>query len=275
MTERRPAMEPSVERAPRRVLVLGDSWIHGLGSERKRNFGALLCQSLSATEVLDLSAVSRTTRDVVRDHLSSIVQFAPDIAVMNVGGTESLVFPAPPIQRLIDRYAPPRWHGPEGLMPPVRYSREKSRRVRQKLAYIAKLILKQIVINLLGGRRRTPLGEFGDAAMEILELLASLGTSVIVIGVGPVDGRLSPRTNRSIADTNVLLRRLVAAKPNCLFISSQQMPRKWDDYLSDRVHLSRSGHQRVADGVMTQLSRSGAPWTALLGTAEGTVSRQK
>jgi len=54
-----------------------------------------------------------------------IAAFAPEVALVCVGGADSLIFPAWTVQRLIDKYAPKEWQGVEGMMPLARYSRDR------------------------------------------------------------------------------------------------------------------------------------------------------
>jgi len=248
--------------AERRVLILGDSWVRGLGPERRAAFGKLIAKGIGATELVDLSAISRTAPDFVNDHLVAVRESAPVIAIVNIGGADSLIFPAWRVQRFIDRFAPPHWHGVAGLMPIARYSRDRKRRRRQIVENVAKVMIKQLIVNLFGGRRRVGVPEFESAARTLMSQLHQLGTLMIVVGLGPVDPFLSPKTNSSVRKTNVVLARLCDELPGAVFIPTTRMVRRWDDYLSDHVHLSADGHRHIAEGVLAALAQRGDQWVA-------------
>lgn len=237
-----------------RTVVLGDSWIRGLGPERRQAFGKRLAAAAGASAVLDLAAVSRTAVDVVDDHLDAITAFAPDLAVVGVGGADSLIFPAAWIQRAIDRHAPPAWHGVEGLMVPAYRPRDRRRRWMQRAETVAKLGVKQVLVTVFGGHRRVGVAEFETAMRTLLDHLSTLQCAAIVVGFPPVDPVYSPRTNASVRRTNAVLARLCADRDDLVYVESGGFLRRWEDYLSDHVHLSASGHQRVAEGVLGRVS---------------------
>jgi lysophospholipase L1-like esterase len=247
-----------------RALILGDSWIHGLGSERRKSFGRLIARRMGATEILDLSAVSRTVPDVVADHLTTISEFRADIAIVNIGGADSLIFPPWFIQHLVDRFAPSNWHGVEGLQPRALYARTRSRRLRQRIEYVAKSSVKQLSINLAGGRRRIPIADLETAIGTVLHALAEQGVTTVVVGFGQVSHFSSPRTWRSLKQTNRLLHRQAALLPRTIFVPTADFIDCWDDYLPDHVHLNADGHAKVAAGVVGSLEAAGESWAALM-----------
>jgi hypothetical protein len=243
----------------RRVLILGDSWIHGLGSGR-RVFGLMIAKELMASDILDLSAISRTAPDIVRDHMAEITAFAPHLTIMNIGGADSLIFPAPWIQRFVDRHAPIEWQGVEGLMPLAMYSRDRRRRIKQKVEQFAKTVIKQLLVNLFGGHRRVSLDELQAAAKTILDAVTRNDGLALVIGFGFADGWTSPKSNASLGRTNALLEALCLESPSRIYIPAHQFLRRWDDYLMDRVHLNLAGHRHITEGVINELSRTEGPW---------------
>lgn len=244
-----------------RVVILGDSWIRGLGTS-KRTFGRMIAASLRASEVLDLAAISRTAPDIVAAHLHEIVEFRPDVALLCVGGADSLIFPAWTVQRLIDRYAPPQWQGVEGMMPLAMYSRDRWRRARQRIEQTFKVLIKQALINLFGGRRRVSIAELDTSVRRILEVLDRSECDVVCIGFAKVDGWLSPKANASVAKTNALLESIMAAHPRAAYVPTDTLAQRWDDYLPDHVHLNLRGHRHVSDGVTQHLREIGFRWAA-------------
>jgi hypothetical protein len=246
-----------------RTLVLGDSWVHGL-SKGQGTMSRLLPAAVGASAVLDLSKISRVATDVVADHLPEIDAFGPDFALVAIGGADSLVFPAAWMQRLIDRFAPPDWHGREGLMPPAIQPRDRRKRIRQRIGVVGKAIIKQIMINVFGGRRRTPLDEFEAAARRILGLLAVHDATVVLVGCTYVDRLTFPRSTTNIKAAHAVLHRLAEEFPAALYVDAAGMVEEWTDYLPDRVHLTRDGHRRVTDGVLAAMTVAGGRWAAAL-----------
>lgn len=247
-----------------RAVILGDSWIHGLGSERRKSFGRLVAKRLGATDVLDLSAVSRTVPDLVADHLTTIADFRPHIAVVSVGGADALIFPPGFIQRAVDRFAPPNWHGAEGLQPRALYARGKSRRLRQRLEYGAKSLVKQLSINVAGGRRRVPESELDTALTTVLRTLVEQDTLVVLIGFGHVSHFSSPKTWKNLKRTNRLLAQHAELLPRAIFVPVTDLIDCWSDYLPDHVHLNSVGHAKIAAGVVAAITNPGSEWAGLI-----------
>ncbi len=251
-----------------RVVILGDSWVRGLGPERRKAFGRRIAGELHAAETLDLSAISRTGPDVVANHLDAVSTFRPQVAVLGVGGADSLVFPAPWIQAAVDRFAPPAWHGVEGMMLPIRRPRDRRQRWRQNAENVAKIAVKQLLVHAFGGHRRVSVEGFEQSMVAILDRLEALDCAPIVLGFAAVDGRFSPGTNASVLRTNAVLQALCATRPEALYVDSQTFLRRWADYLPDHVHLNAAGHEHVATEVMAAIASGGFRWSAPL-TASG------
>lgn len=242
-----------------RTLVVGDSWVRGL-SKGQGSIARLFPEQLGAAEVLDVSKISRVVPEVVADHLDEIEDFAPELALLAIGGADSLVFPAQWFQRLIDRFAPPEWAGVEGLMPPAILPRDRKKRLRKKVETFVKTLIKQFMINVFGARRRVPLDEFENSAQVLMRALDRLGVVMVVVGCSDVDHLTFPKSRKCIHATNAVLRRLAAAYPNAMYVEARSFVRKWDDYLVDRVHLTREGHQAVTAGVVAAMGAAGGPW---------------
>lgn len=247
----------------RRVLLLGDSWMCGLAS-REGTMGRLLAERMHASEVLDLSAISRTTTDVVRDHLEQIDAFAPDVAILAIGGADSLIFPTPWIQRIIDKRFPPDWAGVAGLQTRALYSRDARKRRRQRVESWLKTALKQVLVNLFGGHRRVTLDEFERNTRTILDVLAEHDTQVVLIGFSKLNHWTSPKSEQSGQATLQRLAAAAAGDPRIRYVPARDAMRYWDDHLEDRVHLNLNGHQRVADTVVAALEAAGGPWSDLM-----------
>ncbi len=248
-------------RAGPRTLVLGDSWLRGL-SKGQHTMSRYLPEAAGASEVLDLSRISRIVSDVVDGHLDEIEGFAPELAFLAVGGAESLVFPKPFFQKIIDRYFPPQWHGVEGLQPSARPRRD--RKLRPRLEAFAKVALKQVLVNVFGPHRRQELSHYEASLRIVLDVLHAHGTVVVIIGATDVDGWGSPRSSEHIRAANRVNARVADEYRDVLFVETNPYVVKWDDYLVDHVHLARSGHRAVTDGVLGRMRSAGDPWSSLV-----------
>lgn len=253
---------PTTTTSGPRVLVAGDSWLRGLTRSGAGSIAHLFPPACGASAVLDVSAISRTAPDTVEGFLPQIEQFRPELALLAIGGADSLVFPAQWFQRLIDRFAPPEWAGVTGLMPPAMLPRDRRKRIRKQVEVAAKTAIKQIMINVFGARRRVPLAEVESAARTLLDTLDRLGTVVVVLGCSDVDHLTFPKSTKNIRATNGALERLTRDYPDAMYIDANPMVDKWDDYLEDHVHLTRGASRKVTDTVVAAMVAAGGPWAA-------------
>ena len=179
--------------------------------------------------VLDVSKISRTVPDTVAHCLEDIERFAPEVALLAIGGADSLVFPVQWFQRIVDRFAPPEWVGVEGLMPPAMLPRDRKKRLRKRLEIFAKTLIKQLMINLFGARRRVPLDEVERASEALLSTLDRVDATVVVVGCTDVDDLTFPKSRKNIRATNAMLSRLVVRHANAMYVDPRPMVDKWAD----------------------------------------------
>ena len=250
-----------------RVLVAGDSWVRGL-SKGQGSIARLFPQAVGASDVLDVSKISRTGPETVTECLEDIERFRPELALLAVGGADSLVFPAQWFQRLIDRFAPPEWAGVTGLMPPAMLPRDRRKRLRKQVEIFSKTLIKQVMINIFGARRRVPLDEVEQAARVLLGTLRAMNTVVVVVGCSDVDDFTFPKSRKNIRATNRMLERLTHDDECAIFVDARSTVDKWADYLEDHVHLSRNGSQKVTDELVAAMTAAGDPWAQYAGTRE-------
>lgn len=247
-----------------RVLILGDSWIRGLLLERRKAFGKLVAEGMSASAVLDLSAISRTSVDVVSSFLQQMEEFRPTVTIVNLGGADALIFPRLPIQKLVERFLPATGHGAEAWMPSASYSSNRRKRIKQRLTHICRVATKQVLINVLGGYRRVPAREVEETLSCLFNELQRQDSLIIAIGYAPVDGLYSPKTTKNLKKTNVVLKNASERLPGTIYIDPTGFLKRWEDYMADHVHLNAQGHARVAQGVLDVLEHAGEPWRDLV-----------
>lgn len=245
-----------------RVLIVGDSQIFGLGTDGT-TIGTVAAERVGATAVLDLSEVSKTVADAVAD-ADRIRAFRPSVAVMCCGGTESLVHAGPFVQRLIERWAPPTWHGVNGLDPRPYYSNRLRRRIRQRITSGLKVGVKRIVIRATGGQRRIPADELRQSLEALLALLDEIDCLAVLVSMWRTDDRLFPRTGAAMAETQAILSDCVAGRLNAVLVDVWEELDYWSDFQADHLHFNETGHRRIG-GLVAQAVQAAARSPELVG----------
>ena len=223
-----------------RVAIVGGSTAAGLGAGG-RSFAALVVKTLTHPTVLDLSLPGR----MVDDHVSlapAIREFQPDLALVCVGASESLVHPGPRAQRLIERWAPPSWHGVNAVHPPAR-----------RLGTELRSAVKRSVIRLSRGRPRMAPEDFGRNLHSLLGLLEELSCKTIVIDLWHTDDKLFPGTDQAFQAASREIMAAVEHAPSAVRLPLREALRYWEDFQSDHLHLSSTGQRHVADLVLELL----------------------
>jgi lysophospholipase L1-like esterase len=235
-----------------RVLVLGDSIAGGLGA-RGRPFPRLVAEALGEPPMLDLSKSSRLI-DESLSMAEQIAAFAPTLAIVQHGAAESIVHPGPLANGLIDRFAPPGWHGVEGLQPRPYYCSDARKRRHQRRVSSLKLAIKRLVIASSGGRSRMTPEMFERHLGELIAMLHAHDCDVVVLGMWRWDERLHPRSRAAVDGTDAAIRRVVEADPRVAFVDVEATLRCWEDYLDDRMHWNDEGHVRVAAAIVATVA---------------------
>jgi lysophospholipase L1-like esterase len=253
-----------------RVLIIGASLTSGLGYDGVP-FARLAADALGS-DVLDLAYSGQTTAGVLADSSDQIRDFQPHLAILEIGGTEAMIHPGRRTQALIERWAPESWHGVAGLEPRARYSRQRRRRLRQRVSSHAKVALKKVLFKMLGGGSpRVDQAQSLASAHDLLELLRETGTKLVVLGLPDTDERLFPGTNESFRRWNHVLDGLAATTSGSLLVPLSKAVHQWDDFLADHLHFNRAGHERAAEAILTALGRSDLTSVTDSSTASGAV----
>ncbi len=235
-----------------RLLVLGSSIASGLGT-RGRPFPQLLTETLGDPLLLDLSESSRLI-DESLTMVDEIAAFAPTLAIIQHGSAESVVHPGPLVNRLINRYAPPTWHGVGGLYPRAYYSSDPRKQRRQRRISSLKVAVKRIVIPLSRGRSRMTPETFEKHLVKLIAILHSQDCDVVVLGMHRRDDRLFPRSAAAADRADAVIRRIAEADPRVVFVDVEATLRCWEDYLEDHIHWNAGGHARVTAAIATAVT---------------------
>lgn len=231
-----------------RVLLMGGSTAFGLGV-RGRSFGVLAAEQLDAAAVLDLTA-SGPLLDESLGRWGEVEAFAPQVAVLCVGHAEQVVHPALRVQRTIERFAPPTWHGVAGLQPRPYFSTSRATRVRQHVTSRAKTVVKTAAIRAGGGHQRMPLETFRGHLADLLARLDALGVTTVVLGSWPVDAALFPGTGAAFARLEEAIATEADRVGSAHFLAPTPRLQVWQDYLADHMHWDHEGHARIAAAVV-------------------------
>lgn len=278
---------PAAKRVPRRivtgknpdgpkVVVIGDSYISGLGYTDGPAFGRQIADRLEFSKLLNLAASSRTAAETVEQYGDQIRQFQPDIAIVAVGATEGLVHPSAGIQKLIERFAPRSWHGVEGMMARANYSAERGERFRQQVQSNLKVGIKWALVHSTGARPRIPLDQAIEAADQLLALLDSVGTRTWMVQMPHAPKVRFPGTQRSWDRTASAQQKLAAKYPTVTYLAIAGRLHYFDDFLVDHLHLGGVGHAHVADLVLEEIRQDRAvPASRATETGDATVPEQR
>lgn len=235
-----------------RVALIGDSVMAGLGV-RGKSFGMLIAQQLAASEVLVLARSEWTVLHAV-DSLPRLQSFQPDLVLCAIGGSDAMVHVGRTAQNLISRFGPKSWRGTAGLEPRPWFSSKRLLRYRQVAGTAAKLVVKNIGVRCTGGYRRVEPDVFAETYPHLLNELLATGATVVCICPAGVDELFFPRTTRSGREYLPVLLQAAADRPDVVLVETDDLLRKWEDYLPDHAHLNPAGHRKVADSVISALA---------------------
>ncbi|MHA3702946.1 SGNH/GDSL hydrolase family protein [Jatrophihabitans sp. YIM 134969] len=241
-----------------RVVALGDSVIAGYGTGG-RSYVDEIAGRLDADRVMSYARSTFTVLDAVR-MLDRVQRFEPDLALVNLGGSDGLVHAGEAVENLLARFAPKSWRGVEGLEPKPRgRAATKIGELRQQATGLAKLVLKHIGVRLTGGYRRVTPDRFEPEFETVVRTLTEAGVFVVVVGLHTPDERLWPRSTASGHEYEAATQRVLTRYPDAVFVDPRPVLLRWDDFLVDHAHFSETGHHKVADLIWAALQPHLAP----------------
>jgi lysophospholipase L1-like esterase len=249
------------------VLALGDSATVGFGTGG-RPYPVVVGETLGAGRVEIDAALGRTTGDVLAAHGALVAEHRPDLVIVQTGMADSLLHPGRRVQQLLERFAPPTWHGVDGLERRAVYSGSRVRRVRQRAASGAKTTLKRTIVGVTGGHTRLGPEESADRLDRLLGELTARCPVVVSIGFYTIDEHFFPGQERTNRRFRAARAEVLARHPAVLAVDVDRVLRRWEHFLADHGHWNAEGHAAVAAEIMRSLA---AAHPGLVPAATGTT----
>ena len=234
----------------RTLAAFGDSIAAGLGTQGEP-YPALVADELGA-RYIDLTATGAT----VTHALSVRAQAAgADIVLVGFGVTEAMIRPTDRSLRLL----PKRWRRPGWMDPRPYYSRRRWKRIGQMIESATRWRIKVALIHMTGGTRWMSTRAYERSLVELVDYLQAADTAatIVIISHFGLDDRFFPASAASLQEFLAINRRVAEVKKT-LFCDATVVCRQWDDFLADRFHPARSGHERIASNLIALLDATDA-----------------
>ncbi|MFY9263990.1 MAG: SGNH/GDSL hydrolase family protein [Solirubrobacterales bacterium] len=231
-----------------KLTIFGGSTAAGLGV-KDGSFGALVADRLGL-EFENLAGSSAQITDSIE-----IVDKAAGSSVVLVmhGSGEALIRPT---ERLL-RFMPPRWRRRGWMDPRAYYSRNRRKRIGQRIESAIRWRVKVTLIRLTGGEHLIDIDTYSKTTERFIARLHELGVPVIAfVGSAAMDPRYFPYSAQIIEEYDRRTREL-AENNGAIFIDVLDVCRRWDDYFGDHLHPRESGHRRLADAIIARLDTEG------------------
>lgn len=235
------------------VLALGDSATVGFGTGG-RSYPVVVGEALGARQVEIDAALGRTTPAVLAAQAALVAKHQPDLVVVQTGMADSLLHPGRRVQALLERFAPPTWHGLDGLERRAVYSRSPWRRAGQRAASGTKTLLKRAIVSTTGGHTRLTAEESAAALDNLLSALTERCPLVVSIGFYTVDERCFPGQERTNRRFRAAREEVLSRHPSVVAVDVDRVLRRWDDFLADHGHWNATGHGAVAAEIVRCLA---------------------
>ena len=248
------------------IAVLGDSTSTGFATQG-RSYAVLVGEALTATTVENFAVFGRTAKLMVDEDLSRVADLRPDMVIVHVGMGDSLPHPGERVQRILERFAPPTWHGVYGLERRAYFSGTRWHRVTQWVVAETKTTIKRALIGITGGYTRATPVEFERYFDQLLTELADRVDVVVSIGLFDVDQHRFPKQHVLNLPFREKRFAVLSRHPQIIPVEINQRLDHWGHFLPDRAHWNAAGHAAVADEILQAL-RTALPELNLSGITD-------
>lgn len=244
-------------------VFLGDSIVEGVGRDRVSfvtGLGERLREAAGsdAPRIVNLAAESTTSRDDAR-LLPRLREIAPERVFIQRGALESILRPACLASGEWPAWVPRSWRAPVAMDPRVYFSDAWWRSAKQRSIDALKQRARLALLARHGGQPLLPPEAIVEAIGSVVRPLRSMGASVAILGLLPVDERAFPGSAAHFEAVNARLRELAAGE-RAAFLDWREVAGAPDferDFLRDGLHPSPEGARRLGGALAERLVARG------------------
>ncbi|NBU31660.1 MAG: hypothetical protein EBS36_00595 [Actinobacteria bacterium] len=230
-----------------RVVVVGGSTASGHSIDEDKNFGYL------TSTRLDLPLHFYTSDLAKMEQLNEIIESSDisknDLVLILAGIGDS--WPQP--QGIFQRILPPSWRGAGKMNPASRMSRSFSRRIRQRVRHFLKFSVKLFFWILGYYRPDTNKAKFSTDVSNIIQTIQKIGCPTIWLFPQ------KPRIFSTFIELSTVRKYISiitnqleeSGAENILAIDINSVIDDQADILGDGLHLAESGHEKVAQKIVS------------------------
>ncbi|SDF03428.1 hypothetical protein [Pseudonocardia oroxyli] len=242
-----PAARQLVIPAHPRVAILGCSINSGLGV-REHSVGRVAAKMLEAEKTM-AKAKARLLVSEVREGLSKVVDFKPDLVILSSGNVEAFVHPHRVVEKAVARFGPDTWHGDVGMDPRPYFSTDPEKARAQLRESRLKVAVKNALVRPFGGYTRMSLPQYITEFTALLDELEKTGAAVVVLGPSKVSEYYFPYSDRNLARFERAQRLVVAPRSRVRHVSVRDLVPRTEQQ-ADLAHPDVAGHARLARAVV-------------------------
>lgn len=214
--------------------------------------GRVAAKLLDAEKVL-AKAKARLLVSEVRQGLSKVVEFQPDLVILSSGNVEAFLHPHRVIEKAVGRFGPTGWQGDVGMDPRPYFSTDPEKAREQLRESRLKVAVKNAVMRPFGGYTRMSLTDFATEFTAVLDELEETGAAVVVLGPSKVSEYYFPYSDRNLARFERVQQEIVATRARVRHISVRDLVPYRTEQQADLAHPNVAGHARLARAVVANV----------------------
>ncbi|GAA4537842.1 SGNH/GDSL hydrolase family protein [Pseudonocardia xishanensis] len=216
---------------------------------REQSVGRVAAKMLDAEKVLS-KAKARLLVSEVREGLSKVADFEPDLVILSSGNVEAFVHPHRVVEKAVGRFGPTAWKGDVGMDPRPYFSTDPEKAREQLRESRIKVAVKNVLVRPFGGYTRMALDEYVRELTTLLDELERTGAAVVLLGPSKVSPYYFPYSDRNLARFERAQREIVATRARVRHISVRDLVPYRTEQQADLAHPDVAGHARLARAVV-------------------------